>query len=252
MRLGAVFLLLFFAFAGKAQTRLWIETEATQAEGFRLCVNGFWQNQGKASRSLALQELPEAPWLLHFYAPREERLLLVRAIELPAKGWHRYVLTENFLGEIQLRYRGAVNASPPSPQNFSALAPHPPSQSEVLAFKEKPHPGLTAPTGLPAKAAPGTPKKTAAPLSFAQQKEQLARQSFEFERLQYAKAHLLQGNWRAEEVVAFLRCFRYEETRMQFLQALLEAQPGLRYSGDLFKAEFRYRANRERVSKLLL
>ncbi len=239
-----------------AQISIYIE-DKTQ-NGFKLVANGYLQN-AVSSPNLYLKNLPtESEVFLHFIMNTRPEKEFGRPLTLKADGIYHYVIMTNFKGKTQLRYRGRINQVPEGLEstNFKKLIAYAPALQKLNQKPAKePHATAQAPVNptatTPSEKQPAEATPQAKPASFEQSFTQFKQIEFEFEKLRFAKESLLNFKLNIEQAVQVMKGFKYDQTRMQFLEALLKKQPGLRFSGDLLKATFEYELSRQQASNLL-
>jgi hypothetical protein len=78
---------------------------------FRLAVDGYLQNS-QPLRRWVLKDLPADSLPVYIIPGRGGPLPVFRYLHLPGEGYYRYVVTRNFAGKLQLRYRGQVEEPP--------------------------------------------------------------------------------------------------------------------------------------------
>lgn len=101
--------LFFIFFSGQALGQMSIVLEDETGQGFKLIINDYLQNN-PAARKLVLRQIPVARHQVQIVT--SEGISARRQLDLKEPGIYRYVVTTNFKGQLQLRYRGQLQSLP--------------------------------------------------------------------------------------------------------------------------------------------
>lgn len=223
------------------QLNILSETEAS----FRLVVNDYLQND-RPVKALRLTKVPLKEHQLTFILNVRETIRFKRKLKLPAEGVYNYLLTRDFTGQWRLRLRDKL------PAGFSA---------EEIAYSEQVYYQAPARDSLFSAAQNNTPvttaidaKETAPAKAESSPLEKalaaIADQKFEFEKLRMARELADRDELEAASVVTVLKQFRYDQTRLQFLETAIAKKPGLRFYKDLFAQELEYELSRNKLKEI--
>lgn len=124
-----IYALVFFTcWGGQALGQMSIVLEDETGQGFKLIINDYLQNN-PAARKLALRHIPLETHQVQLVT--SEGTSARRSLDLQEPGIYRYVVTTNFEGKLQLRYRGQLQSIPAGypRQDYSQLIAYEESSS---------------------------------------------------------------------------------------------------------------------------
>jgi hypothetical protein len=259
--------LTLFVFLSHSQFgQLALAFHSPEGPTFQLAANGKWLNQNESDH-LVISNWPQESVQLEVFL---DSIRFSREIQLRGSGTHHYLLTQNYRGQWQLRYRGQYY-EPEAP--LERMAYQLAGDCQTCLFNKVPP--VEAPSGVVLEQAKllkesaskesasteiAAETKTVEPIkSITAQEDQrplvdtlaLAKASpkepselswfkewqtieYEFEKLKAAEALISREIPSDSLVVIMLKTFKYDQTRLQYLDSLFQVEPEKRFSGDLF------------------
>jgi len=241
------FSLLFFSLSSNAQVNLWIDSNWP----FKIGVDGYVQNT-EAVAALFIQKLDTSEHTITIDLYTEgDTVKLFRKLQLIEGGNHKYILTKNFKGKYQLRYRGQQNDIPTGIISLSLqkVLPWPkeisPVTATVINSETTETPDTTTSTSSAEK--PVAKAEVDTNSSFATVLFDIQKTKFEFEKLKKASAYTESNELTTNQVRLILNALDYDLTRIQFIKTVKEKVsnpkllPGLTecFDYDVSKAQFK-------------
>ncbi len=231
--------------------------------GFSLGVNGFLQN-GTPLKHLHINGLDTIPTVLTVW--QDSVNYFEKTIHFHQKGDYKYVLTENSRGTLQLRYRG--EGEPPTGAVKMKVA-RVLKMEEQMVFLEKPKkevskiikPQEQKPAeNLPEKIdtikvkiaaeKPPEPIKISPQERFANFIQKMKETDLEFERLNQSLEYSKKYDFSIEEMAEVLKVLKYDNTRLQFLRAVIPQKEKWDGATVLYEA-LDYEVSRESLRGML-
>jgi hypothetical protein len=241
-------------FSAKAQIELVLKNETPLS--LQLVLNGFTQDAVPAQEYILKNLAEKKEYHLSFINTKDSSVVFSRKLILNQRGVYRYVITQNFAGTYQLRFRGSISQPP---NNIASIKYH---KEQAFTFpkpKKEPAQALalqikrtdTNTSQIPKAKSPPKAAPLAQPITFKEAFSQFEQQEFEFERLNFAQESLLNFSLSTKQLQSIMNSFKYDQTRLTFLKSLLAKQSKKTFSISLILESFEYDLSRQEAQKML-
>jgi hypothetical protein len=252
-------LLAMFLVHSKAQVSILIEDQ--NQTNFQLIANGYLQNATSAKALLFSGYSANVAYDLVFLTGPNQTQQFSRKLNLPQAGIYHYVITQNFKGQYQLRFRGKLTKVPANATNIKyeekeaygpvlARIKKENSLAQASTFNDLVTSATSAPLAHDIIANAEAKKKPPKKKTLDEALEEFEALTFEFEKLLYAQNDLLKFNITAQRAAQILNAFKYDQTRLQFLEALLAEYANLKVDKAVLIETFAYELSKQKASEL--
>lgn len=226
-----------FLLFGGLYAQITITISDQTESGFLLGIDGFAQN-AEPQKVLSIRNLDTSQHTLNFRLSDSVETEFQKKIKFRSGAQYKYVITTNFKGKVQLRYRGKFSSSATSGTvvDFNTDTPWQPKDTlPLIASIEKPvekpvetKDSVASETTVTAVASVDTVETAvpepvkATPKSIDVILAEMDEKKYEFDRFDIAKKHLLEQEVSCADLVKILKKLKFDQTRYELLSKSLD------------------------------